>query len=297
MRFSIFAILAVVAALTITPALSAPLEARRPNKAYGAIYARDAGLEARANGQFTKALGNVANGATILSGLSSFVTNIIDGIRGRELEELQARELELEARANGQFTKVIGNVANGATVLSGFSSFVKDIIDGIKGRELAELEARALLARDLDARANGQFTKVLGNVANGASILSGFSSFVTNIIDGIRGRELEELQARGLDSRDLELEARGKFIENAGNLFSIVTGLGHFANNVINHFSSRDLEALFEEIQARAYDELVARDAIAVDYQKLNTLANEEEYYQTIASQLRNDLASKISAF
>jgi hypothetical protein len=185
----------------------------------------------------------------------------------------------VDARAGAAgFSKILGNVANGAGLLSGginIGNFLGGLLGGDEAaakRSLAQVEdhlAHELMARDfseLEARAGAAgFSKILGNVANGAGLLSGGIN-IGNFLGGLFGgddaaarREIIELGARELDAR-AGLASIGKVGNNLLNAGSLAFSLGNIGDAISGLFS-RD-----PEVSARALadiEDLVSRDLMA----------------------------------
>ncbi|KAH8831629.1 hypothetical protein DL96DRAFT_1706052 [Flagelloscypha sp. PMI_526] len=245
---------------------------------------------------FSKILGNVASGAGILSSginIGNFLSGLFGGDEAAakralvEIEDLVTRDLvsrevpELEARQGAAgFSKILGNLASGAGILSGginIGNFLGGLLggdDAAARREIMEIGARELEARQGAAG----FSKILGNVASGAGLLSSGIN-IGNFLGGLFGGdeaaakrslvEMEEHLTRELIAREVpELEARqgaAGFSKILGNLASgagLLSGginIGNFLGGLFGGdeaAAKRDL-AQIEDHMAR---ELIARE-------------------------------------
>ncbi|KAH8831989.1 hypothetical protein DL96DRAFT_1589612 [Flagelloscypha sp. PMI_526] len=225
-----------------------------------AASAAPVNVESRAAGGFSKGLGNVANGAGLLSsGIN--IGNFLGGLFGGD----DAARRELEARAGLASVGKVGNNLLNAGSLAFSLGNIGDAISGLFSREDLEMFARDLEVEsrslsdiitdfleknfgDKIARraATGGFSKTLGNVASGAGLLSSGIN-IGNFLGGLFGgedaarRELSSMVARELDAR-AGLASVGKVGNNLLNAGSLAFSLGNIGDAISGLFSREEIE-------------------------------------------------------
>jgi len=236
------------------------------------LEAREDELEARANGKWTKVLENVNNAVGAAASAADIGTTIYGAVKNhkrilprprigvvvdRDFDELEAREDELEARANGKWTKVLENVNNAVGAAASAADIGATIYGATKmRREDLELEARE---DELEARANGKWTKVLENVNNAMGAAAGAANIGATIYGATKMRRDEFYPE--FEARDDELEARAngkwtKVLENVNNAMGAAAGAANIGATIYGATKMRrdelELLAREEELEARA---------------------------------------------
>jgi len=178
----------VLAVTAVTPAFAAPLLKSEP-------------LEARANGKWSKIISNVNEGMNAAAGAAQLGATVYGMAKNHKREELdfEAREYDdLEARANDKWSKIISNVNEGMSAAAGAAQLGATVYGMAKNGKRNDFDLEAREYDELEARANGKWSKIISNVNEGMNAAAGAAQLGATVYGMAKNHKREAISLDGL---------------------------------------------------------------------------------------------------